>query len=187
MDFGIPNNYTGQFFTPWEIAALNAEIGLPNIEEQLIDRIKAASKNKPELVIAGIEGALSAALGQKDNYFINKFLPMVAPLIEPIKIYDPCCGSGTMLLAAASKIPTWAHQFNLVGFYGQDLDITCVMMAKINMMIYGLNGFGLALEINAHMGKITKNEEGGFSTTISEPFGKDMIQLPLKVFANSET
>jgi hypothetical protein len=33
--------------------------------------------------------------------------------------------------------------WGLVQFYGMDIDMSCVKMAQINMMIYGLNGFNL--------------------------------------------
>jgi type I restriction-modification system DNA methylase subunit len=64
---------------------------------------------------------------------------------EPVTICDPCCGSGVMLLAAASCCPSWAIQCGRVQFYGQDIDNNCVKMARINMMLYGLNGYGVRL------------------------------------------
>lgn len=49
-----------------------------------------------------------------------------------------------MLLAAArvlsEMMPEWVLQRGLVGFYGQDIDYRCTLMARINLALYGLNG-----------------------------------------------
>ena len=63
---------------------------------------------------------------------------------EPLRINDPACGSGVMLLAAAAQLPREAVQRGWVRFYGQDIDATCVKMAQVNTMLYGLNGWGRA-------------------------------------------
>ena len=63
---------------------------------------------------------------------------------EPLRISDPACGSGVMLLAAAAQLPREAVQRGWVRFYGQDIDATCVKMAQVNTMLYGLNGWGKA-------------------------------------------
>lgn len=60
--------------------------------------------------------------------------------VRPITIMDPCCGSGIMLLASAVQFPRWAVDCGLVQFFGQDIDATCVAMARINSMLYGLRG-----------------------------------------------
>jgi type I restriction-modification system DNA methylase subunit len=62
-----------------------------------------------------------------------------------------------MLLAAASVFPQWAVHRGLIEFYGQDIDPTCVAMAKVNLMLYGLNGervrYALALS-DAELGAL---------------------------------
>lgn len=60
--------------------------------------------------------------------------------VRPITICDPACGSGIMLLASAVLFPQWAVDCGLVQFFGQDIDATCVRMARINSMLYGLRG-----------------------------------------------
>ena len=48
-----------------------------------------------------------------------------------------------------TSFPLWAVQTGLVQFYGMDIDATCVKMAQVNFMLYGLNGFGLHCALTA--------------------------------------
>lgn len=64
-------------------------------------------------------------------------------------VYDPACGSGRMLLAAA-KINRHMR------FYGADLDLTCCKMSLVNMMLNSLTG-----EI-AHMNTLSNEFYTGF-------------------------
>jgi type I restriction-modification system DNA methylase subunit len=50
----------------------------------------------------------------------------------PLRILDPCCGSGRMLLASA-KENSRDHEF-----YGIDIDETCVKMTVINLFLNGI-------------------------------------------------
>jgi len=87
----------GQFFTPWHIAKLMADltIGTPELEQYTPQR--------------------------------------------PMTICDPACGSGVMLLAAASSLPRDFIDEGRVAFYGMDIDPTCIKMARLNMGLYGLD------------------------------------------------
>ena len=67
----------------------------------------------------------------------------ILPYYKPITVCDPCLGSGRMLLAAAACYPAWAVQLGLVQFFGADIDPVCAQMARINVLLYGLNGTGL--------------------------------------------
>ena len=79
------------------------------------------------------------------DWFLNRVIPAALPYYQPITVSDPCVGSGVMLLAAASQFPTWAVHANLVQFFGQDIDPTCVKMSRINGQLYGLNGYACHL------------------------------------------
>jgi hypothetical protein len=52
----------------------------------------------------------------------------------PLRILDPCCGSGRMLLAAAEINRHWL-------FCGQDVDRRCVHMTAINLALRNLAGW----------------------------------------------
>ncbi|MBS1731875.1 MAG: SAM-dependent DNA methyltransferase [Bacteroidetes bacterium] len=53
---------------------------------------------------------------------------------RPIRILDPSCGSGRMLLAA-HKISQLPHEC-----FGIDIDLTCVKMSAINLFLNGIKG-----------------------------------------------
>ena len=89
------------------------------------------------------------ARGANATYFLSRILPLIAGDFDPITICDPCCGSGVMLLAGARQFPAWAAQAGLVQLYGMDIDQTCITMAQVNMMLYGLNG-GVAQRPDRH-------------------------------------
>jgi type I restriction-modification system DNA methylase subunit len=74
-------------------------------------------------------------------------------------IYDPACGSGRMLLAAAK-----VNRFAL--FYGADIDGICCKMALINMLLNSLKG-----EI-AHMNTLSNEFYKGYKccTTLVDGF-----------------
>ena len=155
MEWGHPNKYAGQFFTPSHVAQLMAQMTMGDMEEQLKAR-----------VLAGIEKSIpaTAALFAGMNFqgrrckrwYYETVLPLALPYIDPITVCDPCCGSGVMFLAAAQASPRWAIDFGLIQFYGMDIDQTCVTMAQINCMIYGLNGFGLKCAVNAPQAEIDR-------------------------------
>ena len=54
------------------------------------------------------------------------------PVDRPIRILDPSCGSGRMLLAG-NKVNGPMHEY-----YGVDIDETCVKMTAINLFLNGM-------------------------------------------------
>ena len=57
-------------------------------------------------------------------------------MLDPYKgsVFDPCCGSGRLLLAAADICP---H----AELWGQDIDARCVQMTAINLALRNLRGW----------------------------------------------
>lgn len=148
MEWGHPNKWRGQFFTPYHVAKMMAQITMGDIEEQIYQRLEEAYLQTP----AGKFHQLMWP--ERVAPFVRKMgvdmISLCAEYIQPITVNDCCCGSGVMLLAAAEQTPLWALDWELVTFSGVDIDQTCVRMAQINMMLYGLNGFNLqcALELS---------------------------------------
>lgn len=63
------------------------------------------------------------------------------------KVYDPCCGSGGLLLKFA-KILGAANVLGKPGFFGQEINLTTYNLARINMFLHDINfdKFSLARE-----------------------------------------
>lgn len=137
MEFGNPNPYSGQYFTPFNLAQMMAT--MTNPMELVLERLNES-----------IKGTLLDQLfqfrpetPQANQFFFQQFGRVIARKYKPVTVMEPCCGSGVMFLALAASLPYWVTNYGLVQFYGQDVCRLCVQMAKINLMVHGLNGFGL--------------------------------------------
>jgi len=72
-------------------------------------------------------------------------------------IYDPTCGSGSLLLKAADEAPV------KVTIYGQEKDVATVALAKMNMILHG-NEFAEIKQGDTITSPEFKNNEGGLKT-----------------------
>ncbi len=54
---------------------------------------------------------------------------------EVNKVYDPACGSGSLLLKFAKVLPGGVRQ----GFFGQEINLTTYNLCRINMFLYDVN------------------------------------------------
>ena len=52
------------------------------------------------------------------------------------KVYDPCCGSGSLLLKFAKVL---GKENVRQGFYGQEINITTFNLCRINMFLHDIN------------------------------------------------
>ncbi len=52
------------------------------------------------------------------------------------KVYDPCCGSGSLLLNTAKQIGAGAVT---KGYYGQEINLTTYNLCRINMFLHNIN------------------------------------------------
>lgn len=176
MQYGYPSKGVAQYFTPWPIALLMAQVvvgdsGPAEVRQRLLAAIRHSPLAEAALLASLVLDApdpqprqlvqlplFPEALppaeappgdGQKAReafaWFIGHVVPAAWPHYQPLQIYEPTVGSGVMLLAAASCFEPWMLHLNLVQFSGQDIDPVCVQMARINLMLYGLNGYGLKL------------------------------------------
>jgi len=52
-------------------------------------------------------------------------------------VYDPTCGSGSLLLTVQDEIPGGSNA-GAVKFYGQELNTTTYNLARMNLMMHGV-------------------------------------------------
>lgn len=143
MYFTQPNPRLGQYMTPWNVCLMMAIV--QDGEKELHERLKAAIDQSP-LAQAALLTGLMFKEDQQDEafrWFITRVIPPALPHYAPIRVCDPCCGSGRMLLAAAATYPDWATRLGLVVFAGAEIDGLLVKVARTNLALYGLNGTGL--------------------------------------------
>lgn len=149
MEFGGSNIHLGQFFTPWEMCVTIAKVTMVDAPAEVLRRMEQALQHDPvhATLLSHRTGWITPEIGQ---YVAEHMLPTVWEHFQPLTIHDPCVGSGGMLLAAAAEFPRWMIGLGLVRFSGQDISRDCVLMARINEMLFGLNGWGLRYQRAAH-------------------------------------
>jgi hypothetical protein len=140
MGWVIGNRATGQFFTPFEVSLFLAQ--LHDVGAQVQARVDAAVQAHPELTACTL-----AMLGCDDAEAIcvarARLRSAIRAAVAPVTVCDPACGSGGMLLAVAATLPRWMCALGLVEFYGIDIDETCVRMARVNLLRYGIAPWGI--------------------------------------------
>lgn len=111
--------------------------------------LKAAKHNPLALAVlnAGLIGDKMAKT-KMDDLWVEQFtrdniLPALLPHFEPLRVFDPALGSGTLIIACASLFPAWMVQLGIVQFEGSDPDPLALQMTILNAKIYGLNGYWL--------------------------------------------
>ncbi|MGC4098947.1 MAG: N-6 DNA methylase [Nitrospira sp.] len=141
MAWEIGNARAGQYFTPVPVAKVMTKMTLGNFNDILKKQLAKATENNPLAQALGLCSLLDADEVQMSR-LMQRFLMNILP-VEPLRIQDPACGSGVMLLSAAAEFPRWAIDYGFVRFYGMGIDLTCARMATINMMLYGINGYSI--------------------------------------------
>lgn len=143
MAFGYPHSGLGQYFTPMSVARAMAMMMIPDGRGEVHQRLKDAIAKSPAAQAAllagqGLEGEVAQA------WLIGRVIPAAIEHYTPVTVADPAgCGSGVLLLAAASQFDSWMTQLGLVQLFGIDVDDMCVQMCRVNLKLYGLNGHGM--------------------------------------------
>jgi len=73
---------------------------------------------------------------------IDLALELANPKSEE-SIYDPACGSGGFLLKTALHLKNKGKEFRSLKLYGQELKVFTTSVARINMLIHGIDEFTL--------------------------------------------
>lgn len=83
------------------------------------------------------------------------------------RVYDPAMGSGSLLLTVKNELPD-GHKSASVDFYGQELNTTTYNLARMNLMMHGINYRNM-------------NLKRGDTLEADWPFAeKEGMQIPLK-------
>ena len=102
-----------------------------------------------------IKAATGDVFGRIYEYFLNKFamsgaqeggefftptslVQLIVAVIEPYHgmVYDPACGSGSLLLNFAKVL---GHDKVRQGFFGQEINLTTWNLCRINMFLHDIN------------------------------------------------
>ncbi len=133
---------------------------IPDIKlQQLIThfgkhRLRNEDFEFPDLLGAAYEyliGEFADSAGKKGGEFYTprSIVRMMVRLIKPQldhDIYDPCCGSGGMLIAAKEFIDEHGADGRKANLFGQEFNGTVWSIAKMNMLLHGISNANLQNE-----------------------------------------
>lgn len=112
-----------------------------------IYRLRNEDFEFPDLLGAAYEyliGEFADSAGKKGGEFYTprSVVRMMVRLIKPTlahDIYDPCCGSGGMLIAAKEYIDEHGENGRKANLFGQEFNGTVWSIAKMNMLLHGIS------------------------------------------------
>lgn len=116
------------------------EIRLRNEDFEFPDLLGAAY----EYLIA--QFADSAGKKGGEFYTPRSVVRMMVRLLKPTlehRVYDPCCGSGGMLIAAKEYIDEHGQDGRKADLFGQEYNGTVWSIAKMNMLLHGIESANL--------------------------------------------
>lgn len=82
------------------------------------------------------------------------------------KVYDPACGSGSLLLQA---MPYFREHIIQEGFYGQEINHTTYNLARMNMFLHGVNYDKFHIELGDTLTAPRFGQERPFDAIVSNP------------------
>lgn len=105
----------------------------------------------PDLLGAAYEyliGEFADSAGKKGGEFYTprSVVRMMVRLLKPTlehDIYDPCCGSGGMLIAAKEYIDEHGQDGRKANLFGQEFNGTVWSIAKMNMLLHNISSADL--------------------------------------------
>jgi type I restriction enzyme M protein len=108
----------------------------------------------PDLLGAAYEyliGEFADSAGKKGGEFYTPraVVRMMVRLLKPQlkhSIYDPCCGSGGMLIAAKEFIDEHGADGRKANLFGQEFNGTVWSIARMNMLLHGISNASLQNE-----------------------------------------
>lgn len=124
---------------------------------KLVDSIDYKGKDGEDILGAIYEyliGQFAASAGKKGGEFytphqVSKILAKVVTeglqeSDEVFSVYDPTCGSGSLLLTVQSEVPG-GDKPGAIKFYGQEKNTTTYNLARMNLMMHGVSFTNMTL------------------------------------------
>lgn len=110
-------------------------------------RLRNSDFEFPDLLGAAYEyliGEFADSAGKKGGEFYTprSVVRLMVRLLKPAlkhDIYDPCCGSGGMLIAAKEFIDEHGEDGRKANLFGQEFNGTVWSIAKMNMLLHGIS------------------------------------------------
>lgn len=110
-------------------------------------RLRNSDFEFPDLLGAAYEyliGEFADSAGKKGGEFYTprSVVRLMVRLLKPTlahDIYDPCCGSGGMLIAAKEYIDEHGEDGRKANLFGQEFNGTVWSIAKMNMLLHGIS------------------------------------------------
>jgi type I restriction enzyme M protein len=152
------------------------------------ERLAKVLKRVAELDFSGFEGSQIDLFGDAYEFLISNyaanagksggefFTPQhVSNLLAKIvmhekdkvnKIYDPACGSGSLLLQAKKHFENHVIED---GFFGQELNHTTYNLARMNMFLHNINYNNFEIELGDTLLHPCFEEEKPFDAIVSNP------------------
>lgn len=161
--------------------------------------------------------APSDLLGQAYEFLIKKFadisnrkagefytpraiVHLIGSILKPQEgesIYDPACGSGGMLLEAFQQVKAQKGDYRKLKLYGQEKNLTTSSIARINLLLHGVEDFRIEKEDTLRNPVFRENDQlskfdvvianppfslknWGFENWANDPFGRNFAGLPLR-------
>ncbi len=130
-------------FTPSELLALIRHFSLYSLRNEDFEF--------PDMLGAAYEyllGRFADSAGQSGGEFYTprSVVRMMVRLLDPKpleSVYDPCMGSGGMLIAAREYVEEHGGKADELGINGQDRNPASWSMASMNMVLHGIRKFDL--------------------------------------------
>ena len=87
------------------------------------------------------EFAVNATKEEGEYYTPHDVVQLIAAMIEPFDgtLYDPCCGSGGMLIQSAEIVKAKQGDISRINVYGQEKEPATLRLAKMNLVLRGIS------------------------------------------------
>jgi type I restriction enzyme M protein len=82
------------------------------------------------------------------------------------KVYDPCCGSGSLLLNTAKQIGADGVR---IGYFGQEINLTTYNLCRINMFLHNINFDKFDIALGDTLKKPAHWDDEPFEMIVSNP------------------